>query len=178
MDERTRALVELSAALASGSRGEWRGCMSRALDVASAQEVEETVLQCYLFLGYPVLLQALSVWREVHAGPPHTDGAPALAEWRKRGEKICRQVYGETYDKLRENMIGLHPDVEGWMLQEGYGKVLGRPGLDLKTRELCVIALLAAQDAGNQLYSHLRGALNTGATIGEVDDTIAVSCSA
>jgi 4-carboxymuconolactone decarboxylase len=50
---------------------------------------------------------------------------------------------------------------------EGYGKVL-RSALDLKTRELCIIALLASQDAPHQLHSHLRGAL-TGATTAEVD---------
>jgi 4-carboxymuconolactone decarboxylase len=58
------------------------------------------------------------------------------------------------------------------MLTEGYGKVLARPGLDLKTRELCIIALLASQDAPHQLHSHLRGALNAGATTAEVDAAV------
>ena len=49
------------------------------------------------------------------------------------------------------------------MLAEGYGKVLGRPGLALEVRELCIVAILAGQDAAPQLYAHLRGALNVGA---------------
>ena len=52
---------------------------------------------------------------------------------------------------------------------DGYGKVLGRPGLDLKTRELCIGAQLAGMDATRQLHAHLRGCLNVGATVDEVD---------
>jgi 4-carboxymuconolactone decarboxylase len=55
---------------------------------------------------------------------------------------------------------------------EGYGKIIGRPGLDLKTRELCIIALLASQEAPHQLFSHLRGALQTGSTVAEVDEVV------
>jgi hypothetical protein len=50
------------------------------------------------------------------------------------------------------------------MIVEGYGKVLGRPGLDAgDVRELCIVALLAVAGRAAQLYSHLRGALNAGA---------------
>ena len=58
------------------------------------------------------------------------------------------------------------------MVVEGYGKVLGRPGLDLITRELCIVALLASQDSGPQVYSHLRGALNAGADESDVDEAV------
>lgn len=178
MDERQRALVELSAALARGSRGEWRGCMSRALSAASPAEVEETILQSYLFLGYPTVLQALGVWRELHPEPASVEGVLDNDSWQERGTEVCSTIYGGQYDKLRSNVTTLHPDVEGWMLREGYGKVLARPGLDLPTRELCIIALLASQDAEQQLYSHLRGALNAGASIAEVEDVVNIACSA
>jgi alkylhydroperoxidase/carboxymuconolactone decarboxylase family protein YurZ len=64
--------------------------------------------------------------------------------------------------------------MERWMIVEGYGKVLSRPGLDLATRELCIVALLAPQDAAPQLYSHLRGALNAGAAESDVDEAVAL----
>ena len=50
------------------------------------------------------------------------------------------------------------------MVTEGYGKVLGRPGLALEQRELCIVAMLAVQGEAvrRQLVSHLRGALNVG----------------
>ena len=178
MDERTRALVELSTALASGTRGAWRGAMVQALAQASAQEVEETILQSYLFLGYPTALQALGVFRDLVPEPAHTESDGDLSQWQKRGAQVCATVYGGQYEKLRANIMRLHPDAERWMLTEGYGKVLARPGLDLKTRELCIIALLAAQDAQQQLHSHLRGALNAGASPAEVEESVAAACSA
>jgi 4-carboxymuconolactone decarboxylase len=48
------------------------------------------------------------------------------------------------------------------MLIEGYGKTMGRPGLDLARRELCVAVQVAIQGAGPQLHSHLRGARHAG----------------
>jgi 4-carboxymuconolactone decarboxylase len=178
MDERTRALVELSTALASGTRGAWRSAMSTALERALPIEVEETILQSYLFLGYPLALQALAVLRELLPESASTEERMEIDTWRERGAAVCATVYGGQYDKLRANVQRLHPDVEQWMLTEGYGKVLARPGLDLKTRELCIIALLAAQDAQQQLHSHLRGALNAGASLAEVEDAVTTACVA
>ena len=172
MDERTRALVELSSAIARGARGEWRERIVAAQDVASPEEIEETILQSYLFLGFPTALQALGVWRDLSGEVASVEANGKLADWQERGERICAIVYGGQYGRLRENITKLHPDVETWMLTEGYGKVLARPGLDLKTRELCIIALLASQDAPHQLHSHLRGALNAGATTAEVDGAV------
>jgi 4-carboxymuconolactone decarboxylase len=63
------------------------------------------------------------------------------------------------------------------MVVEGYGKVLGRPGLDLATRELCIIALLVVLNAPRQLYSHLRGALNAGAHPSEVEAALDLACA-
>ena len=85
----------------------------------------------------------------------------------------CARVYGPFYDRLRPNIAALHPALDAWMIVEGYGKVLSRPGLDLKRRELCVVAACAVMDQERQLHSHLHGALNAGATATEVDETLA-----
>jgi 4-carboxymuconolactone decarboxylase len=66
------------------------------------------------------------------------------------------------YDRLRVNIRGLHPELDDWMIVEGYGKVLSRPGLDLPRRELCIVAACAASEQARQLHSHLHGALNVG----------------
>jgi protein required for attachment to host cells len=47
---------------------------------------------------------------------------------------------------------------------EGYGKTLSREGLNLQHRELLIVAALAALGWTRQLYSHLRGAMNVGAS--------------
>ena len=92
--------------------------------------------------------------------------------WEVRGGEVCRTVYGGQYDSLRDNVRRLHADMERWMVSEGYGKVLARPGLSLVHRELCIVALLAVTGWGSQLYSHLRGALNAGAEEAEVEEAL------
>jgi len=47
--------------------------------------------------------------------------------------------------------------------------VIGRPGLDLKRRELATVAAIAVLGTAQQLHSHLRGALNTGASVEQVE---------
>lgn len=154
--------MALSAALAARDPAALEEALGRAADRAEGSEVEEVILQSYLFLGYPAALDAFALWRETTgrlADPPADDAGP----WSERGAAVCQAVYAGQYAGLRANVRRLHPDMERWMVEEGYGKVLGRPGLDLATRELCITALLAVLDAPRQLYSHSRGALNVGA---------------
>jgi 4-carboxymuconolactone decarboxylase len=76
------------------------------------------------------------------------------------------------YDKLRHNIDTLHPALDSWMIVEGYGKVLSRPGLDLPRRELCIVAACVASGQDRQLHSHLHGALNVGASPRAVRDAL------
>ena len=169
MDEARLSLVRISAALSPCSTVDVRAALRDAVAVAEPAQVEEVLLQSYLFAGYPASLNGFRVWRELGgtAPPPATEDDPAL--WAERGQDVCRRVYAGQYERLRTNVAELHPDMERWMLNEGYGKVLGRPGLDLATRELCIAALLASMDTEPQLYAHLRGAVNAGASEEDVE---------
>ena len=81
-------------------------------------------------------------------------------EWWRRGNELCRSIYTDQFARLRENLGQVHPELADWMIFEGYGKVLSRPVIIPRERELWIIPLLMAQDVGEQLYSHLRGAIN------------------
>ena len=178
MTAATAALVRLSAALASGDDGAVARAIELAAGAAPAVQAEEVLLQSYLFLGYPAALRALGSWRERVGGhAASTAAAEERAQWRARGEQVCERVYGGAYERLRENVARLHPDIERWMLEEGYGKVLGRPGLELRERELCIVALLAGLRSPHQLHSHLRGALNAGATPVEVEQALELAAA-
>lgn len=180
------ALIDLSAAVVGADEATLAGCLKRARADADPERVEETILQSYLFLGFPAALEAMKRWREL-TGPAGDadagsedlmgrleDGPEETESWRERGEAVCRLVYGKNYEKLRANVDHIHPALDDWMVSEGYGKVLGRPGLDLTARELCIVAQLTAAQREVQLHSHLRGALNVGATIGEVEASIRI----
>jgi len=156
------SLVRTSAALGSGDRAVLRAELEMARDHAAPDKVEEALVQAYLFVGFPRALDAMGLWRRVsgrEAEPPSPDDPLTRGA---RGEETCRRVYGAQYLSLRANIAALHPDLDRWMIEEGYGKVLGRPGLDLQERELCIFSLLAGLGAPVQLYSHMRGALQVG----------------
>ena len=177
LDAGTRVLVQLSAAIAAGDEATVRTWFLQAARDVPALHVEELVLQSYLFCGFPRALNAAREWRRVSGRPaPASDEAEDVSrgeEWRERGEQTCAAVYDGMYEKLRLNVRDLH----SWMVVDGYGKVLSRPGLDLSRRELCIVAACAAMGQDRQLHSHLRGALNVGvdpAVLGEVLDAIAV----
>jgi len=171
--EDVQALVRLSAAVAAGERTRRGTAMRRAAEVAEPLEVEEALLQSYLFLGFPAALTALAEWREITgARPVPGTERPDPDEWARRGVAVCRTVYGRAYEKLRANVRRVHPAMDDWMILEGYGKVLSRDGLALATRELCIVAVLAATGWEPQLHSHLRGALHAGCAPAEVEEAL------
>lgn len=180
LDAPTRALVHLAMVIATGSELEIRAGMARAVrEELDPVWVEELILQSYLFAGFPRTLNAAREWRRASgraapSGDP--DAAPERApEWARRGEATCARVYGPMYDRLRVNIRELHPALDAWMIADGYGKVLSRPGLDLRRRELCIVAVCAALLQDRQLHAHLHGALNAGAAVGEVEETLALA---
>jgi len=172
LDPRTAELVALAAAIADGGVSGIREALERARDAdVPGRWVEELLLQTYLMCGFPRMLEGLRLFRQTWGPTPEVEephGYTEWPEWLDRGEATCRTVYGQHYDALRRNVHALHPAVEAWMIVEGYGKVLARPGLDLRRRELCIVAQVAVLDAPRQLRSHLGGALAAGATPAEV----------
>jgi 4-carboxymuconolactone decarboxylase len=176
LDGPTRALVRLSAIVATGTEGEIRGAMTASAADIPPVWVEELLLQTYLFAGFPRALNAMREWRRVQPEPITVDEPVDVERRRADGVATCSAVYGSMYDRLRDNIRALHPLLDDWMITEGYGKVLSRPGLDLPRRELCIVAACAADNQDRQLHSHLRGALNVGvapSVIAEAIDAIA-----
>lgn len=178
LDRATAALIGYASAVAVGKEAL---LVQRARAVQSAQVpviwLDELLLQSVLMVGWPRALIAAGVWRRqsgVRAPAADSSAAEDLALWRGRGEATCALVYGSNYDRLRENVRTLHPALDGWMVTDGYGKVLSRPGLDLARRELCIVAQTAVLGTDRQLHSHLRGALHAGASPALVEAALAV----
>lgn len=139
----------------------------------SFMKIYETLLQNYLFVGYPSALLSLKLLKELYPNKRLTKAADMnLYHFRKRGEENCKKVYGNKYEKLIVNVKNFSPDMAEWLVLEGYGKVLGRKGLSLKERELCIVATLAVLKFEDQLYSHINGAFRVKASIEEIDCVI------
>jgi 4-carboxymuconolactone decarboxylase len=181
LDAATQGLVRVALAMphaAERELGEW---MRRARDEGTpALWLEELLLASLLYVGFPRAIVAWTVYR--HLEPEHAPGSEPSdyarwEEWAKRGEVTCQEVYGKHYEQLRHNMRTLHPALETWMIVDGYGKTLSRSGLDLLRRELCSVAMLVPQGSPRQLLAHLKGALNSGATIEQVEEVLALATS-
>ena len=172
LDNATRHLLQIAAAIAGADETTTRRVMEKSAGIVDPAEVDEVILQSYLFAGFPRTLNAARAWRNIGvAAAPLEDPAAMLSsgvDWVERGEATCKTVYGESYELLRSNIRELHPALDAWMITDGYGKVLSRPNLDLRKRELCIVAACAATGQQRQLHSHLHGALNAGATLKEV----------
>lgn len=144
----------------------------------SLLKVKEVILQNYLFCGFPTaiegLIQLQAVVKKMNVVDKNYEERRDSVAIVSDGERLCRTVYGDHYEKLIANMRALSPDLHQWMIAEGYGKVLSRPVLNPVERELCVIVVLAALGRERQFRSHIHGALHVGASEALVHQAIRV----
>lgn len=168
-DRRVRYLSLFSAIIAVGDEHLTEsaiGCLyERGMD---REALYEAILQSYLFLGFPRMIEAALAFNRVignmtghcslEAVTPEESG-----EWFERGINLCRRVYGKNYEVLRKRFLEVSPEIFRWMVIEGYGKVLCRPGMTHIERELAEVAALIVDRRERQLVSHILGSLNVGA---------------
>ena len=93
------------------------------------------------------------------------------AQYQKGVEQFAQMVGRENIDALREKFQALSPDFERLVMGTIGGEVWNRPGLDLRTRSLCSIAVLAGLGRINALELNIRMALNNGASREEIVET-------
>ncbi len=91
----------------------------------------------------------------------------------ERGWEKLKEVDGEAGERVMESLKDIAPDLARYVIEFAFGDVYSRPGLDLKSREIAVVAALAALGhALPQLKVHINGALNVGCSRQEVVEII------
>ncbi|MHC4959891.1 MAG: carboxymuconolactone decarboxylase family protein [Planctomycetota bacterium] len=164
---RIRHLVRIAASAALGTRGDLMPRYSAALDDGvSADDLWEATLQVFLFAGYPRTIGALQVLSELVDTPPPLEPQPPDAA--HRGLELFERIYADQTETVRRMLDDLHPDFARFTLEHAYGKVLSRPFLPARERELMAVAMLGVMGLKAQLQSHVKGALRCGATPEEV----------
>ena len=173
MEDDLKFLSRIVSAVSLGKRKNLKSEISKALTAGvNLKRIEEAILQCYLFAGFPAVIEGFSVLRELAQGNFAKPRKYDVKKFYSNGIKTCRKVYRKNFDKLVKNVKSLHPELFEWMIIEGYGKVLSRDILSLKERELLNVAILTSLGWERQLLSHLKGALNTGANLQELNKLI------
>ncbi|WP_369335444.1 carboxymuconolactone decarboxylase family protein, partial [Pseudomonas sp.] len=84
-----------------------------------------------------------------------------------------REIDGEAGERVIDSLSDIAPDFARYLIEFPFGDIYSRPGLDLKSREIAVVAALTAMgNAAPQLKVHIQGALNVGVSRAEVVETI------
>jgi 4-carboxymuconolactone decarboxylase len=91
----------------------------------------------------------------------------------QRGWEKLKEVDGEAGERVLESLGDIAPDFVRYLIEFPFGDIYSRPVLDLKSREIAVVAALTALgNAAPQLKVHIHGALNVGCTRQEVVEVI------
>jgi 4-carboxymuconolactone decarboxylase len=95
------------------------------------------------------------------------------SERYNRGWMKLKEVDGEAGTKVIDSLKDIAPDLGRYTIEFPFGDIYSRPGLDLKSREMAVVAALTALgNAAPQLRVHIHGALNVGVTREEAVEII------
>jgi 4-carboxymuconolactone decarboxylase len=104
----------------------------------------------------------------MHPLPDHTPSARY-----ERGLDKLREIDGAAGERVIAALADIAPDFATYLVEFPFGDMYSRPGLDLKAREIGVVAALTALgNAAPQLKVHIHGALNVGWSRAEVVEMI------
>ncbi len=79
----------------------------------------------------------------------------------KRGWEKLKEVNGEAGESVLESLKDIAPEFADLLIEFPFGDIYSRPGFDLKSREIAVVAgLTTLGNATPQLKVHIHGALN------------------
>jgi len=164
LEPRLRLLLLAIAAIGPADWPAFAAAAAAARVHAARADVEETLLQATLFFGFPRVVTAFEQLEELWpaAAPPAGGDVPA-AERGARGRVLFAAIYGRNDAAVRQRLLSYHRAFHDFVLESAYGRILSRPGLPARVRELLAVTALTVLDQVPQLVAHARGALAFGA---------------
>ena len=90
----------------------------------------------------------------------------------ERGMEVRRRVLGDGHvDRAIAATTNLDEGFQNWITENIWGDIWAREGLDLRTRSMLTIAILAAL-GHEELEMHLRATSNTGVSVEEIAEIL------
>lgn len=90
-----------------------------------------------------------------------------------RGWEKLKEIDGEAGENVINSLKDISPDLGKFIIEYAFGDIYTRNGLDLKSKEIAVVAALTAMGTVQpQLKVHINGALNTGSSVNEIKEVI------
>ena len=94
-------------------------------------------------------------------------------EQYRTGLATRREVMGDPFvDRALAGTTPFTQPIQDHISRAAWGDVWQRDGLDRKTRSLITVAMLTALGKQHELKGHVRGALNNGATVQEIQEVL------
>ncbi|SEB17053.1 carboxymuconolactone decarboxylase family protein [Paraburkholderia sartisoli] len=170
LDLRQRQLVTV-AALASmgGAEPQLKFHIAGALNAGgSPEEVVELMMHLAVYAGFPAALNGVFAAKAVFGEKGIVAGTTRVAPRTSRyddGLASLREIDGAAGEHVIDSLRDIAPDLGRFVIEFGFGDIYTRPGLDLLSRELASVAVLAATGSATpQLKVHMHGLLNVGGT--------------
>lgn len=86
---------------------------------------------------------------------------------------LGRKVDGDAViNRVLDDLNAIDPELGAYFVESSFGRIYARPGLDLKTRELIMVAALTVLGETDALKTHVLGAKRCGATPSEIYEVI------
>ena len=176
LGDEMRELVTVTVLTVNQTLPQLKAHVGACLNIGVAPAaIRETIYQCAPFIGFPKTLNAIAAMDEVFASKgialPLESGETAAEENRfDEGLALQKPVYGDEIKDRYAWLPGEFAEAAPRFLTElCFGDFMTRKGLDVKTRELLTVVMLAAMGGAEvQVRSHIEGALKTGSTKEEV----------
>ena len=94
-------------------------------------------------------------------------------EQYRTGLATRREVLGDAFvDRALAGTTPFTQPIQDHISRAAWGDVWQRDGLDRKTRSLVTVAMLTALGKQHELKGHVRGALNNGASVQEIQEVL------
>ncbi|OOS25869.1 4-carboxymuconolactone decarboxylase [Moraxella porci DSM 25326] len=91
----------------------------------------------------------------------------------QNGITIRKQVMGDAHvERSMGQVTPFTAPLQDWINEHAWGSTWQRDGIDRKTRSLVTMAFLIAQKSPAELKGHIRGAINNGATVAEIQEVL------
>lgn len=169
LDDKQRELITIVTLTTQQTLPQLKAHAGAALNVGVTPiEIREAVYQCASFIGFPKTLNAVGTINEVFTErgiplPLESQGTVTEKDRFEKGSEIQYPLYGDEIIEFMKPLPGnFKDDVPRFLTEMGFGDFYTRNGLDVQTRELLVLCVLATLGTEFQIQAHTKGNLKAG----------------
>lgn len=156
-----------------------RTYLNDALNIGlEPRAIQEIFIQCGLYAGFPTMVNALRVARDVFEArnvvvPDTPIPDDSLEELEAKGHEIMQKLHGEhSQEGYAAPTNTVTSQLYPVAIQYGYGDIWHRPGLAYRARAICAVGAFTALNLTTQVEKFIRAARNIGLSRQEVIEVI------